>query len=80
MSLIQSGGSCGSGGLLFTQTLVVNMHPSLPKAAAECLVTPAQDDTLNIVLEYAPHGDLSNLIQERAAAQKPFTEDEIMFW
>jgi hypothetical protein len=49
-------------------------------AETELLLKPSQDDTLNIVLEYAPHGDLSNLIQERAAAQKPFTEDEIMFW
>ncbi len=39
-----------------------------------------QDGCLNIVMELAECGDLSEIIQKRAAEKKPFSEDEIMFW
>ena len=39
-----------------------------------------QDDCLNIVMEYANSGDLSDVIQKRAEGKRPLTEDEIMFW
>lgn len=39
-----------------------------------------QEDCLNIVMEYANSGDLSDVIQKRAEGKKPLTEDEIMFW
>jgi hypothetical protein len=31
-------------------------------------------------MEYAEHGELSMLVAQRAAARKPFTENEVMFW
>ncbi|GAX76016.1 hypothetical protein CEUSTIGMA_g3459.t1 [Chlamydomonas eustigma] len=43
----------------------------------ECVL---EDSCLNIVMEFAGLGDLSEVIQKRAAEKKPFTEDEIMFW
>ncbi len=39
-----------------------------------------QDGCLNIVMEYAGCGDLSEVVNKQAAAQKPLSEDSIMFW
>lgn len=35
-------------------------------------------DSLNIVMEYAPHGSLEDLIKQRKASNEPFSEDEIL--
>lgn len=43
----------------------------------ECI---KQHGCLYIVMEYCCYGELSGLIANRAKAQKPFTEQEIMFW
>ncbi|GLI70234.1 hypothetical protein VaNZ11_015018 [Volvox africanus] len=43
----------------------------------ECLL---EGGVLNIVMEYAPGGDLAAAIQKRQHEKKPFSEDEIMFW
>ncbi|EFJ53307.1 NimA-related protein kinase 3 [Volvox carteri f. nagariensis] len=43
----------------------------------ECML---EGGVLNIVMEYAPGGDLAAAIQRRQQEKKPFTEDEIMFW
>lgn len=39
-----------------------------------------EDGCLNIVMEYAQCGDLSEVISRRAAEKRPFEEDEVMFW
>lgn len=43
----------------------------------ECM---QQQGYLYIVMEYCCYGELSGLIANRAKAQRPFTEQEIMFW
>lgn len=43
----------------------------------ECM---QQDGFLYIVMEFCCYGELGGLIASRAKAQKPFTEQEIMFW
>ena len=35
-------------------------------------------DSLNIVMEYAEHGSLDDLIKQRKASNEPFSEDEIL--
>ena len=35
-------------------------------------------DSLNIVMEYAEHGSLYDLIKQRKASNEPFSEDEIL--
>lgn len=49
-----------------------------------CAVTGAvgagQDGCLNIVMEYASEGDLSEVIARRASERRPLSEDDIMFW
>ncbi|KAG1679973.1 hypothetical protein FOA52_007037 [Chlamydomonas sp. UWO 241] len=43
----------------------------------ECVL---EDGCLNIVMEYAGHGDLSDVVNKHAAEKRPLTEDVIMFW
>lgn len=65
-------------------------HPQHPQTTNTLTLTPiictlcacrlhAQEDTLNIVMEYANAGDLAEVIQQRQAAKKTLQEDEIMF-
>lgn len=42
--------------------------------------TMIENGCLNIVMEYAQCGDLSEVISRHAAEKRPFEEDEIMFW
>lgn len=39
-----------------------------------------EGDSLYIVMEHATQGDLGSLIQKHAAANKPFSEQDIMQW
>lgn len=49
-----------------------------PYGCVLCCVT--QDGALNIIMEYAQHGELSAAITERARSKKPFSEEDIMFY